>query len=483
MRFDNPAVLAAATTGVNPMVWLLIGLVVVMAILIVLMRLGSRRRRGQDTSAPSAGPTVIDEAPPSGEREIYSPQPRPLYPGSDPSMGSSLAPPPPPVESLPVHSAVAPIQTPGAGVTLSQPGVALPVQGDRFQTPGYETPMAQQQFTPPPLAPVVAPEMAAFSPAPAPLAPAPASPPAGVVMPQPPFMPASDQGAADAGWTTVPEAPAAPAAPFLQPQYAAPVAPPEPPTAPMPAPAAAPVPLPPAVPLAAPAAPVTTPLPATPAPMPAPFPPDLPAPQAAAAPAPLAPQPAPEAAVAPAAPQPAMQATLAPTAPLTPAAPVEAAPPPSAQPATPATMPAAAAALPAGNGVAPAAGQQTILLIEDDERIAKFYTILFEAKGFNVENARDGLEGVDMASSVHPALILLDVMMPKMNGLMVLQTLRANPDTEKTPVVVLSNYMEPPLIQRALQLGAIEYVVKSQARPEQLVNALPSWLKGEPALH
>jgi CheY-like chemotaxis protein len=124
-----------------------------------------------------------------------------------------------------------------------------------------------------------------------------------------------------------------------------------------------------------------------------------------------------------------------------------------------------------------------ILLIEDDERIAKFYSILFEAKGYEVQNARDGVEGVDMATSLNPALILLDVMMPKMNGLMVLQTLRANPETEHTPVVVLSNYMEPPLIQRALQLGAIEYVVKSQARPEQLVNAVPSWLQGEPALH
>ncbi len=133
---------------------------------------------------------------------------------------------------------------------------------------------------------------------------------------------------------------------------------------------------------------------------------------------------------------------------------------------------------------APAAGEGAlILLIEDDERIAKFYSILFEAKGYAVQNARDGVEGVDMATNLNPALILLDVMMPKMNGLMVLQTLRANPETEHTPVVVLSNYMEPPLIQRALQLGAIEYVVKSQARPEQLVNAVPSWLQGEPALH
>jgi CheY-like chemotaxis protein len=223
---------------------------------------------------------------------------------------------------------------------------------------------------------------------------------------------------------------------------------------------------------------------------------------------------APEAVVAPEPPPAVVETESAPpasatvVAPVPPPAPLQAAPPAPVEAAPPAPVEAAAPAPPATPPPAPAvagvnpvadtttaapvpasvagvngAVAQTILLIEDDERIAKFYTILFEAKGFNVENARDGLEGVDMASSVHPSLILLDVMMPKMNGLMVLQTLRANPETEHTPVVVLSNYMEPPLIQRALQLGAIEYVVKSQARPEQLVNALPSWLKGEPALH
>jgi CheY-like chemotaxis protein len=145
----------------------------------------------------------------------------------------------------------------------------------------------------------------------------------------------------------------------------------------------------------------------------------------------------------------------------------------------PATAAAGASQAIASEGETP----NLILLIEDDERIAKFYTILFQAKGFAVENAKDGVEGVDMATNLRPALILLDVMMPKMNGLMVLQTLKAQDETVNTPVVVLSNYMEPPLIQRALQLGAIEYVVKSQARPEQLVNALPQWLKGEPALH
>ena len=213
---------------------------------------------------------------------------------------------------------------------------------------------------------------------------------------------------------------------------------------------------------------------------------------------------APEAADAPEVPEPAATpaylppALVAPfsaagAAPSPPAEELQAAPEPVAVPESLVVEGAAAGAL-AGAAAGAAAsdtpvptrdreGPPLILIIEDDERIAKFYNILFSAKGYRVENAHDGVEGVDMATAMLPSLILLDVMMPKMNGLMVLQTLRANPETEATPVVVLSNYMEPPLIQRALQLGAIEYVVKSQARPEQLVNALPLWLEGKPALH
>ena len=128
-------------------------------------------------------------------------------------------------------------------------------------------------------------------------------------------------------------------------------------------------------------------------------------------------------------------------------------------------------------------GAAPVLVVDDDQRNVRLMESILRASGYAVVKAFDGEEALRLVDSEKPDLVLLDVMMPKMNGLMVLQTLRANPDTEATPVVVLSNYMEPPLIQRALQLGAIEYVVKSQARPEQLVNALPLWLKGMPALH
>lgn len=124
---------------------------------------------------------------------------------------------------------------------------------------------------------------------------------------------------------------------------------------------------------------------------------------------------------------------------------------------------------------------QRVLLIEDDESVARYYSMLFEARGYKVSIATDGVQGVDMATRLRPGLILLDVMMPRQNGMMVLQTLCATPATEDTPIVILSNFTEPTLIQRALQLGAIEYVVKTQVKAEALANAVPKWMKRERA--
>ncbi len=123
----------------------------------------------------------------------------------------------------------------------------------------------------------------------------------------------------------------------------------------------------------------------------------------------------------------------------------------------------------------------SLLLIEDDEKVAKYYAMIFESRGYRVSVANDGVAGVDMATRLHPGLILLDVMMPRQNGMMVLQTLRATPATEDTPIVILSNFTEPTLIQRALQLGAVEYVVKTQVQAEALANAVPKWLHHERA--
>jgi CheY-like chemotaxis protein len=123
----------------------------------------------------------------------------------------------------------------------------------------------------------------------------------------------------------------------------------------------------------------------------------------------------------------------------------------------------------------------TVVIIEDDHSVAQYYAALFKGNGFRVEVANDGVSGVDLCTRVQPDVILLDVMMPRQNGILVLQTLRASDETRNTPVVVLSNFTEPTLIKRALQLGALEYVIKTQVEGPALLEAMPHWMRREKA--
>ena len=121
------------------------------------------------------------------------------------------------------------------------------------------------------------------------------------------------------------------------------------------------------------------------------------------------------------------------------------------------------------------------MIIEDDETAASYYATLFRGNGYRVEVANDGVSGVDLCTRVQPQVILLDVMMPRQNGILVLQTLRASDETKNTPVVVMSNFSEPTLIKRAIQLGALEYVIKTQVEGGALLNAMPRWMNREKA--
>jgi CheY-like chemotaxis protein len=126
-------------------------------------------------------------------------------------------------------------------------------------------------------------------------------------------------------------------------------------------------------------------------------------------------------------------------------------------------------------------GAGAIVIIEDDQTAASYYATLFRGNGYKVEVANDGVSGVDLCARVQPQVILLDVMMPRQNGILVLQTLRASDETKNTPVVVMSNFSEPTLIKRALQLGALEYVIKTQVEGPALLSALPRWMNREKA--
>ena len=111
-----------------------------------------------------------------------------------------------------------------------------------------------------------------------------------------------------------------------------------------------------------------------------------------------------------------------------------------------------------------------ILIVEDDRLLATMYKQKFEKDGYEVSTAFDGVEGLKKIREEKPTLVLLDIMMPKMHGLEVLEETKRDPETKDIPIVLLTNLARGEEdINRGLELGAIAYLVKSQLRPSQVV--------------
>jgi CheY-like chemotaxis protein len=119
-----------------------------------------------------------------------------------------------------------------------------------------------------------------------------------------------------------------------------------------------------------------------------------------------------------------------------------------------------------------------ILIVEDDPLMSRMYQKIFTFEGYEVEMAGDGEEGLEKVRSSRPTLILLDVMMPKMNGLQALEKLKADPETKAIPVVMLTNLAGQQDAETALTKGAIKYIVKSEYEPKQVTNMVKEILAG-----
>lgn len=119
-----------------------------------------------------------------------------------------------------------------------------------------------------------------------------------------------------------------------------------------------------------------------------------------------------------------------------------------------------------------------ILIIEDDSLMVRMYKKIFEFEKYEVETAMDGEEGLKKVSSSKPTLILLDIMMPKMNGMQVLEKLKADPATKNIPVVILTNLSGQTDAETALKMGAVKYVVKSEYKPEEVTKMVKGILAG-----
>lgn len=111
-----------------------------------------------------------------------------------------------------------------------------------------------------------------------------------------------------------------------------------------------------------------------------------------------------------------------------------------------------------------------VLLIEDDPIMSRMYGRIFTARGYVVDVAHDGQEGYKRALGFKPDVILLDVMMPKVNGLELLDQLKANPKTKHIKVVLLTNLGVQAEIDKALKKGAIACLMKSDQDPPKVVD-------------
>jgi CheY-like chemotaxis protein len=118
-----------------------------------------------------------------------------------------------------------------------------------------------------------------------------------------------------------------------------------------------------------------------------------------------------------------------------------------------------------------------VLFVEDDPTVAQMYRLKLELDGYSVDVASDGEQAVSRATSDPPDIIFLDIRLPKLDGLGVLEALRRHERTQQVPVVILSNYSERELVERGLKLGALEYLVKSQTTPAKVAGGVEDWLK------
>ena len=108
------------------------------------------------------------------------------------------------------------------------------------------------------------------------------------------------------------------------------------------------------------------------------------------------------------------------------------------------------------------AARPRVMLVEDDLMLAELYRLRMDKEGFEVQACRDGEQALQMAKAFKPQLILLDIMMPKLNGFDVLDILRNTPETKNVKIVVLSAMGQASDIEKAKSLGADDYLVKSQ---------------------
>lgn len=119
---------------------------------------------------------------------------------------------------------------------------------------------------------------------------------------------------------------------------------------------------------------------------------------------------------------------------------------------------------------------QTVLLVEDETDIRQVYAEVLRDAAFIVVEAKDGEEALALAKSNNWDILLLDIMLPKKDGLEVLKQIRATESFSKRPIVLLTNLGREAIIKEGFELGANGYLIKSEMTPDQVVAEVKGFL-------
>ncbi|MEI6478790.1 MAG: response regulator [bacterium] len=117
-----------------------------------------------------------------------------------------------------------------------------------------------------------------------------------------------------------------------------------------------------------------------------------------------------------------------------------------------------------------------ILIVEDEEILIKVLQEKFEAQKFKVSTAQEGNLVLPLARKFKPDIILLDILLPKVNGLDILSDLKADEDLRNIPVIMISNIDEDHKLRQALSLGAVDYMIKSQHPINEVVEMVNKYV-------
>jgi len=118
-----------------------------------------------------------------------------------------------------------------------------------------------------------------------------------------------------------------------------------------------------------------------------------------------------------------------------------------------------------------------ILVVEDEKILSEMYEDKFSQSGFLAVVANSAEEGLELLKKEKPDLILLDILLPQENGIQFLDKMKDIPELSKIPVIVFSNYDDPETKKKAFDLGARDYLIKTNFTPTEIVEKIKDFLK------